>query len=895
MELASKYNPADVEGKWYQYWLDHKLFSSKPDGREPYTVVIPPPNVTGVLHMGHMLNNTIQDILVRRARMMGKNACWVPGTDHASIATEAKVVNRLAQQGIKKTDLTREEFLKHAWAWTEEHGGIILKQLRKLGASCDWDRTAFTMDETRSKSVIKVFVDLYNKGLIYRGVRMVNWDPKALTALSDEEVIYKEEHSKLYYLRYYVADDDMSGETGAEGEIVHRDAQGRRYAVVATTRPETIMGDTAMCINPADPKNQWLKGKKVIVPLVGRVIPVIEDSYVDIEFGTGCLKVTPAHDVNDYMLGEKYNLPSIDIFNDNGTLSEAAGLYVGMDRFDVRAQIEKDLDAAGLLEKVEAYTNKVGFSERTNVAIEPKLSMQWFLKMQHFADMALPPVMNDELKFYPAKYKNTYRNWLENIKDWCISRQLWWGHRIPAYYLPKGGFVVAETPEQALELAKEKTGDANLKMEDLRQEDDCLDTWFSSWLWPISLFDGINNPGNEEIKYYYPTADLVTGPDIIFFWVARMIMAGYEYRGKMPFKHVYFTGIVRDKLGRKMSKSLGNSPDPLVLIDKFGADGVRMGMMLSAPAGNDILFDESLCEQGRNFNNKIWNAFRLVKGWETADIEQPKSAEIAVKWFDAKLKEVNEEMQKQFKDYRISEALMTVYKLFWDEFSSWYLEMVKPAYGQPIDQKSYDATLRFFDALLKMLHPFMPFITEELWQHIYDRKDGESIMREKLDIPAPTTEEQKLAADIEAVKQIIAGVRTVRNQKNIAQKEQLSLQVVGKNDFEAYNDVTLKMANLDKIEVIAEKSADASSFMVGTDEFAVPLGDLIDVAAEIEKAEAQLKHLEGFLMGVRKKLSNENFVAHAPEKVVALERKKESDSVEKIAALKATIEELKKK
>ena len=879
MEIASKYNPAEVEGKWYQYWLDNGFFKSKPDGREPYTIVIPPPNVTGVLHMGHMLNNTIQDILIRRARMQGKNACWVPGTDHASIATEAKVVNRLAQQGIKKTDLTREDFLKHAWEWKEEHGGIILKQLRKLGASCDWDRTAFTMDELRSESVIKVFVDLYNKGLIYRGVRMVNWDPKALTALSDEEVIYKEEHSKLYYLRYKVEGDP-------EG----------RYAIVATTRPETIMGDTAMCINPNDPKNTWLKGKKVIVPLVNRVIPVIEDDYVDIEFGTGCLKVTPAHDVNDYMLGEKYNLPSIDIFNDNGTISEAGGLYVGMDRFDVRKQIEKDLEAAGLMEKVEAYENKVGFSERTNVPIEPKLSMQWFLKMEHLAQIALEPVMNDDIKFYPPKFKNTYRHWMENIKDWCISRQLWWGHRIPAYYFDNAGkkdFVVAETAEEALKLAQEKN--ANIKAEDLEQESDCLDTWFSSWLWPISLFDGIEHPDNEEINYYYPTSDLVTGPDIIFFWVARMIMAGYEYRGKMPFKHVYFTGIVRDKLGRKMSKSLGNSPDPLVLIDKFGADGVRMGMMLSAPAGNDILFDESLCEQGRNFNNKIWNAFRLVKGWETADIEQPKSAEIAVKWFDAKLKEVNEEMQKQFKDYRISEALMTVYKLFWDEFSSWYLEMVKPAYGQPIDQKSYDATLRFFDALLKMLHPFMPFITEELWQHIYDRKDGESIMREKLDIPAPTTEEQKLAADIEAVKQIIAGVRTVRNQKNIAQKEQLSLQVVGKNDFEAYNDVTLKMANLDKIEVIAEKSADASSFMVGTDEFAVPLGDLIDVAAEIEKAEAQLKHLEGFLMGVRKKLSNENFVAHAPEKVVALERKKESDSVEKIAALKATIEELKKK
>ena len=893
MELASKYDPQAVESKWYQYWLDNKLFSSKPDGREPYTVVIPPPNVTGVLHMGHMLNNTIQDILVRRARMEGKNACWVPGTDHASIATEAKVVNRLAQQGIKKTDLTREEFLKHAWDWTHEHGGIILKQLRKLGASCDWDRTAFTMDETRSRAVIHVFCDLYKKGLIYRGVRMVNWDPKAQTALSDEEVIYKDEHSKLYHLKYYVVEQDC--QQVDEENVMHKDEKGY-YAVVATTRPETIMGDSAMCINPEDKKNTWLKGKHVIVPLVNREIPVIEDTYVDIEFGTGCLKVTPAHDINDHALGLKHGLETIDIFNDNGTISEAAGLYVGMDRMDVRKQISIDLQNAGLMEKIEDYNNKVGFSERTNVPIEPKLSTQWFLKMQHFADIALPPVMDDDIEFYPKKYKNTYRHWLENIKDWCISRQLWWGHRIPAYYFDNAGkkdFVVAETAEEALKLAQEKN--ANIKAEDLEQESDCLDTWFSSWLWPISLFDGIEHPDNEEINYYYPTSDLVTGPDIIFFWVARMIMAGYEYRGKMPFKHVYFTGIVRDKLGRKMSKSLGNSPDPLDLIDKFGADGVRMGMMLSAPAGNDILFDESLCEQGRNFNNKIWNAFRLVKGWETADIEQPKSAEIAVKWFDAKLKEVNEEMQKQFKDYRISEALMTVYKLFWDEFSSWYLEMVKPAYGQPIDQKSYDATLRFFDALLKMLHPFMPFITEELWQHIYDRKDGESIMREKLEIPAPTAEEQKLAADIEAVKQIIAGVRTVRNQKNIAQKEQLSLQVVGKNDFEAYNDVTLKMANLDKIEVIAEKSADASSFMVGTDEFAVPLGDLIDVAAEIEKAEAQLKHLEGFLMGVRKKLGNENFVAHAPEKVVALERKKESDSVEKIAALKATIEELKKK
>ena len=892
MELASKYNPADVEGKWYQYWLDHKLFSSKPDGREPYTVVIPPPNVTGVLHMGHMLNNTIQDILVRRARMMGKNACWVPGTDHASIATEAKVVNRLAQQGIKKTDLTREEFLKHAWAWTEEHGGIILKQLRKLGASCDWERTAFTMDETRSKSVIKVFVDLYNKGLIYRGVRMVNWDPKALTALSDEEVIYKEEHSKLYYLRYYVADDDMSGETGAEGEIVHRDAQGRRYAVVATTRPETIMGDTAMCINPADPKNQWLKGKKVIVPLVGRVIPVIEDSYVDIEFGTGCLKVTPAHDVNDYMLGEKYNLPSIDIFNDNGTLSEAAGLYVGMDRFDVRAQIEKDLDAAGLLEKVEAYTNKVGFSERTNVAIEPKLSMQWFLKMQHFADMALPPVMNDELKFYPAKYKNTYRNWLENIKDWCISRQLWWGHRIPAYYLPKGGFVVAETPEQALELAKKKTGDANLKMEDLRQEDDCLDTWFSSWLWPISLFDGINNPGNEEIKYYYPTADLVTGPDIIFFWVARMIMAGYEYMGDMPFRNVYFTGIVRDKIGRKMSKSLGNSPDPLELIEQFGADGVRMGMMLAAPAGNDILFDEALCEQGRNFNNKIWNAFRLVKGWQVADIKQPEYAKLATEWFDSMLAKTAEEVNDLFGKYRLSEALMAVYKLFWDEFSSWYLEMVKPAYGQPIDKVTYEKTLAFFETLLKLLHPFMPFITEELWQHIYDRQPGESIMTQTLVKDMPYNE--ALIAQFEAVKEVISGIRTIRLQKNIAQKEALALEVTGENPVAGFDSVIAKLCNLSEIKQVETKSEGAAAFMVGTTEYAVPLGNLINVEEELKKLEADLKYQEGFLQSVMKKLSNEKFVSKAPANVIEMERKKQADAETKITALKESIAALKR-
>ena len=893
MELASKYNPADVEGKWYQYWLDHKLFSSKPDGRQPYTVVIPPPNVTGVLHMGHMLNNTIQDILVRRARMEGKNACWVPGTDHASIATEAKVVNKLAAQGIKKTDLTREEFLKHAWEWTDEHGGIILKQLRKLGASCDWDRTAFTMDEKRSESVIKVFVDLYNKGLIYRGVRMVNWDPKALTALSDEEVIYKEEHSKLYYLKYYVADDDMSGETGAEGEVVHRDVEGRRYAVVATTRPETIMGDTAMCINPADPKNQWLKGKKVIVPLVGRVIPVIQDDYVDVEFGTGCLKVTPAHDVNDYMLGEKYNLPSIDIFNDNGTLSEAAGLYVGMDRFDVREQIEKDLAAAGLLEKVEAYTNKVGFSERTNVAIEPKLSMQWFLKMQHFADMALPPVMNDELKFYPAKYKNTYKNWLENIKDWCISRQLWWGHRIPAYFLPEGGYVVAETPEKALELAKEKTGKADLKLEDLRQDEDCLDTWFSSWLWPISLFDGINNPGNEEIKYYYPTSDLVTGPDIIFFWVARMIMAGYEYMGDMPFRNVYFTGIVRDKLGRKMSKSLGNSPDPLDLIERYGADGVRMGMMLSAPAGNDILFDDALCEQGRNFNNKIWNAFRLVKGWEvSAEVEVPEAAALAMKWFESKQNAVALEVADLFSKYRLSEALMAVYKLFWDEFSSWYLEMIKPAYGQPISKAVYDTTIGFFDNLLHLLHPFMPFITEELWQHIVDRKDGDSLMVSPM--VAPGKVDEAIVQQFEVVKEIISNVRSIRLQKNIAQKEALELQAVGENPVAAFNAVITKMCNLSSIAVVEAKADGAAAFMVGTTEYAVPLGNMIDVEAEIARMEAELKHKEGFLQGVLKKLSNEKFVNNAPAAVIELERKKQADAESIIKSLKESIAALKK-
>ena len=899
MELASKYDPQAVESKWYQYWLDNKLFSSKPDGREPYTIVIPPPNVTGVLHMGHMLNNTIQDILVRRARMEGKNACWVPGTDHASIATEAKVVKRLAEQGIKKHDLSRDEFLKHAWDWTHEHGGIILKQLRRLGASCDWDRTAFTMDEKRSKSVIKVFVDLYNKGLIYRGLRMVNWDPKAQTALSNEEVVYKDEQSKLYHLKYYVdglAALDNEEALKADGNIIHKDEKGY-YAVVATTRPETIMGDTAMCINPKDPKNQWLKGKKVIVPLVNRVIPVIEDRYVDVEFGTGCLKVTPAHDTNDYMLGKTHNLETIDIFNADGTISEQSPLYVGMDRFECRKVITKDLEAAGLMERVEDYNNKVGYSERNpDTVIEPRLSLQWFLKMQHFADIALPPVMDGEMNFYPAKYKTTYKNWLDNIQDWCISRQLWWGHRIPAYFYGEGenDFVVAETAEEALKLAQQKSGKADMKLEDLKQDEDALDTWFSSWLWPISLFDGINNPGNEEINYYYPTSDLVTGPDIIFFWVARMIMAGEEYMGKFPFKNVYFTGIVRDKLGRKMSKSLGNSPDPIELIEKFGADGVRMGMMLSAPAGNDILFDESLCEQGRNFNNKIWNAFRLVKGWETADIEQPEANKVAVKWFEAKLKEVNAEVNDLFKKYRISEALMAVYRLFWDEFSSWYLEMVKPEYQKPMDKASYDATLRFFETLLKMLHPFMPFITEELWQNIYERKDGESIMSDKLELEAPTADEQALTANIELLKQIIGGVRTIRNQKNISPREALKLQIVGANELEAYNCVLAKMANLDEIAVVSEKDGTASAFMVGTTEYAVPLGDKIDVAAEIEKAEALLKHLEGFLAGINKKLSNEKFVANAPEAVVALERKKKSDSEEKIAALKETIAELKK-
>ena len=870
MEISSKYNPSEVEDKWYKYWMDNKMFHSQPDEREPYTIVIPPPNVTGILHMGHMLNNTIQDILVRRARMQGKNACWVPGTDHASIATEAKVVAKLADQGIQKTDLTRAQFLEHAWDWTHEHGGIILEQLKKLGASCDWDRTAFTMDEVRSKSVLKVFVDLYEKGMIYRGVRMVNWDPKALTALSDEEVEHKEVHGKLYYLKYKV-----EGEDG--------------YAVVATTRPETIMGDTAMCIHPDNPKTAFLKGKKVIVPLINRVIPVIEDEYVDMEFGTGCLKVTPAHDVNDYMLGEKYNLESIDIFNDNGTLNEHGAMYVGMDRFDVRKKIEKDLEEAGLMEKTEPYTNKVGYSERTYVPIEPKLSMQWFLKMEDIAKPALDAVENDTIKFHPAKYKNTYRHWMENIKDWCISRQLWWGHQIPAYYLPQGGFVVAETKEQAYEKAL-KMVDYPITIDDLRQDEDCLDTWFSSWLWPISVFDGINNPDNEEIQYYYPTNDLVTGPDIIFFWVARMIMSGYEYRQTPCFHNVYFTGIVRDIQGRKMSKTLGNSPDPIELMERHGADGVRMGMLLSSSAGNDLLFDEALCEQGRNFNNKIWNAFRLVKGWEVDEnIEQPETAKTAIEWFDSVLSATITEMDDLFGKYRLSEALMQVYKLFWDEFSSWYLEMVKPAYQQPIDKATYDTTLAFFDKLLRLLHPFMPFITEELWQALTPRGEGESVMLSML--PEAKTADSNLLGNFETVKQIIAGVRTIRLQKNIANKEELELHVMGNYNKE-YSSVISKMANLSAIVENADKDATAATFMVGTTEFAVPLSENIDVEAELEKLGSELKYLEGFLSSVMKKLSNERFVQNAKPEIVDNERKKQADAESKIELIKESIKAL---
>ena len=894
--LATKYDPKEVEDKWYKYWTDHDLFKSVPDEREPYTIVIPPPNVTGVLHMGHMLNETIQDILVRRARMEGKNACWVPGTDHASIATEAKVVNRLAQQGIRKSDLTRDEFLKHAWDWTHEHGGIILKQLRRLGASCDWSRTSFTMDEKRSKSVIKVFCDLYDKGLIYRGLRMVNWDPKAQTALSNEEVIYRDEKSKLYHLKYYLADQE-NVDTSAEGNVVHKDAKGY-FAVVATTRPETIMGDTAMCINPKDPKNQWLKGHKVIVPLVGRVIPVIEDRYVDIEFGTGCLKVTPAHDTNDHMLGKTHNLETIDIFNADGTISDQSPLYVGMDRMDCRKQIAKDLDSAGLLDHVEDYENKVGYSERnSDTAVEPRLCMQWFLKMQHFADIALPPVMEDALKFYPEKYKNTYKNWLDNIQDWCISRQLWWGHRIPAYFLPTADgadekYVVAPTREEALEKARKIEGYENITAEELKHDEDALDTWFSSWLWPISLFDGINNPGNEEIKYYYPTADLVTGPDIIFFWVARMIMAGCEYMGEMPFRHVYFTGIVRDKLGRKMSKSLGNSPDPIELIEKYGADGVRMGLMLAAPAGNDILYDDALCEQGRNFNNKIWNAFRLVKGWEVADIEQPEHSRLAVQWFDNVLRSTEAEVKDLFSKFRLNEALMAIYRLFWEEFSAWYLEAVKPAYQQPIDRATMDATLRFFDSLLRLLHPFMPFITEELWQHIDERKDGESIMYAPIN-QTPADADTDLLKAMDEAKSIISGVRNVRLSKNIPQKQPMNLMIVGKwtNPFKS---IVEKLGGLESITDADAKDPAAASFMVGTTEYCVPLEGAINVEEEIKKLQAELDYAIGFLKSVEKKLSNERFVANAPEAVVAAERKKQADAQSKIKTLEESIAALKK-
>ena len=894
-ELATKYDPSQVEGKWYEYWEKHGLFRSTPDEREPYTIVIPPPNVTGVLHMGHMLNNTIQDILVRRARMEGKNALWVPGTDHASISTETKVVAKLAAEGIQKRDLTREQFLEHAWEWTHKYGGIILQQLRRLGASCDWDRTAFTMDPIRSESVIKVFCDLYDKGLIYRGLRMVNWDPQNRTALSNDEVYFQTEQSKLYYLKYYVADDDMTGSTGDEAEVIHTDSEGRRYAVVATTRPETIMGDTAMCINPKDPKNQWLKGKKVIVPLVGRTIPVIEDRYVEIEFGTGCLKVTPAHDTNDYMLGKKHNLQTIDIFNEDATIAEGVGMYEGMDRFEVRRQIAKDLEEAGLMEKVEDYTNNVGMSERTHIPIEPRLSLQWFIKMQHFADIALPPVMENYIKFVPEKYRTTYRNWLENIQDWCISRQLWWGHRIPAYYVDNDGeevIVVAENREKALEKARKQTGKATLQDSDLRQDEDALDTWFSSWLWPITLFNGILEPHNPEITYYYPTATLVTGPDIIFFWVARMIMAGYEWAGDKPFDNVYFTGIVRDKQGRKMSKMLGNSPDPIELMEKYGADGVRMGLMLAAPAGNDILYDDALCEQGRNFNNKIWNAFRLVKGWEvSAEAEQPDYAAEACRWFEAVLDKTLEEVADLMGRFRISEALMAVYRLFWDEFSAWYLEMVKPAYGSPIDALTYEKTLRYFDTLLRLLHPFMPFITEELWQHLAPRKDGESIMYALL--PKAEGYDAMLLSDMEMVKEIVAGVRTIRKQKQIPNKEAVELLVHGPWPHHL-SDVLMKIANLSAIKAVEEKDAAAASFRVEATEFMVPLQGNVNVKEELAKLRADLKHYQGFLTSVEKKLGNERFVANAPEAVVAMERKKQSDALTKIAAINASIAALTK-
>ncbi len=866
-QIAPKYSPREVEDKWYGYWMEHNLFHSVPDSREPYTIIIPPPNVTGVLHMGHMLNNTIQDILIRHARMEGKNALWVPGTDHASIATEAKVVAKLAKEGISKRDLTREEFLKHAWDWTHQYGGIILEQLKKLGASCDWSRTAFTMDDIRSRSVTKVFVDLYRKGLIYRGKRMVNWDPKAKTALSDIEVVYKEEHSKLYYLRYKIV-----GEDG--------------YAIVATTRPETIMGDTAMCINPNDPKNQHLKGKHVIVPLVGREIPVIEDDYVEIDFGTGCLKVTPAHDMNDYMLGQKHNLESIDIFNDDATVSEAAGMYVGMDRFAVREQIAKDLEAAGLIEKVEDYENKVGYSERnTDTVTEPRLSDQWFMKMDTLARPALEAVEDNIIRFIPEKYKNTYSHWMTDIRDWCISRQLWWGHRIPAWYLPDGSYVVAEDADEALSLAQIK--DPSLAAADLHQDEDGLDTWFSSWLWPLSLFNGILEPDNEEMRYYYPTSTLVTAPDIIFFWVARMVMAGYEFAGKQPFNNVYFTGIVRDELGRKMSKQLGNSPDPLKLIDEYGADGVRVGIMMSAPAGNDILFDTKLCETGRNFCNKIWNAFRLVKGWEVDNnAKQPENARLAIAWFDAKLNEVVAEINDLFEKFRLSEALNTVYRLFWDEFSSWYLEAVKPAYQTPVDPVTLKAVLSHFDALLRLLHPFMPFITEELWQHLTERREGESIMYASM--PEVKETDKALLDGMERAKLIINGVRGVRAKRNIAPKNPLCLHIIGA-EADVFAPVISKLANLSAIKTVTEKDPTASPFMVDTTSFEVPLADMVDTESEKAKLNKEIDYLEGFRASIMKKLSNERFVTKAPQTVVDGERKKLADADAKIESLKATL------
>ncbi len=867
MEIPAKYDPSSCEDKWYKYWLEKDYFSSTPDGREPYTIVIPPPNVTGVLHMGHMLNNTIQDVLVRRARMKGYNTCWVPGTDHASIATEAKVVQKLKDEGIEKNSLTREEFLAHAWEWKEKHGGIILEQLKKLGASCDWKRTTFTMDNHMSESVIKVFVDLHKKGLIYRGVRMVNWDTVALTALSDEEVIHQEVQSKLYYLRYKI-----------EGS--------QEYLVVATTRPETILGDTALCLNPNDSRYTHLHGKRVIVPLVGRSIPIITDEYVDIEFGTGALKVTPAHDVNDYMLGEKYNLEVIDIFNDNGTINDKVGLYVGMDRAVCRDVIAKDLAEASLLDKVEDYTNKVGLSERTNSVIEPKLSMQWFLKMEELAKPALDSVMSDEVALVPAKFKNTYRHWMENVKDWCVSRQLWWGQQIPAYYLPEGGFVVGETPEEALAAAKEKTGNDSLTIQDLRQDEDVLDTWFSSWLWPISVFDGIRNPENEEINYYYPTNDLVTAPEILFFWVARMIIAGHEYRKEIPFKSVYLTGIVRDKQRRKMSKSLGNSPNPLDLIAKYGADSVRMAMMMCSGAGNDLMFDESLIEQGRNFGNKIWNSFRLIKGWECKDMEQLDSSKLAIEWFNESLNKNITEIESAFAQYRISEALTLLYRLFWDEFSGWYLEMIKPAYGEPIDSKSYEATIDIFEKLLHLIHPFMPFITEELWHFIGDRKDGESLMISAM--PAPAEHNAVVISDVEQMKEIVSSIRNIRKEKGLPTRELLELYVVSSDTalFNKYTPLLLKMASLAKVELVNEKpAAPASSFLVKTSEFYLPLGESIDVEKEIEKLTEELNYLTGFLKSVDKKLSNERFVASAPADIVEREKAKQVDAESKIASL----------